>query len=267
MFHFISGLPRSGSTLLAALLRQNPKIHAGMTSPLASMFQRLLVCMGADSDYAGVITSDHRRRVLRAVADAYYEDVRNSQVMNVKPLVVFDTNRYWCSRMEALAEVFPDARVIAMVRDPVWVLDSFERLFRRNPLIVSKLIKTDDASTVYSRVQAMAGANGVVGFAWNAVREAFFGPLNRNMMLITYDQLVREPKQTLARVYQLLKLEPFDHDFEHFSFRAYGDFDNRMGVPGLHDVDGPIKREKRVTVLPPDLFAQFSNRAFWNEAK
>jgi sulfotransferase len=24
-FHFISGLPRSGSTLLAALLRQNPR--------------------------------------------------------------------------------------------------------------------------------------------------------------------------------------------------------------------------------------------------
>ncbi|MGA8585530.1 MAG: sulfotransferase [Roseiarcus sp.] len=31
--HFISGLPRSGSTLLAALLRQNPRISAGMSSP------------------------------------------------------------------------------------------------------------------------------------------------------------------------------------------------------------------------------------------
>ncbi|MBU0835751.1 MAG: sulfotransferase, partial [Gammaproteobacteria bacterium] len=28
-YHFISGLPRSGSTLLAALLRQNPRFHAG----------------------------------------------------------------------------------------------------------------------------------------------------------------------------------------------------------------------------------------------
>jgi sulfotransferase len=25
--HFISGLPRSGSTLLAAILRQNPRFH------------------------------------------------------------------------------------------------------------------------------------------------------------------------------------------------------------------------------------------------
>ena len=32
--HFISGLPRSGSTLLAGILRQNPRFHAGMTSPV-----------------------------------------------------------------------------------------------------------------------------------------------------------------------------------------------------------------------------------------
>jgi hypothetical protein len=31
--HFISGLPRSGPTLLAALLRQNPSFEAGMSSP------------------------------------------------------------------------------------------------------------------------------------------------------------------------------------------------------------------------------------------
>ncbi|MGI4764644.1 MAG: sulfotransferase, partial [Janthinobacterium lividum] len=32
--HFISGLPRSGSTLLAALLRQNPTVHAHISSPV-----------------------------------------------------------------------------------------------------------------------------------------------------------------------------------------------------------------------------------------
>jgi len=37
-FHFIAGLPRSGSTLLAALLRQNPRFQAGMTSPVGALF-------------------------------------------------------------------------------------------------------------------------------------------------------------------------------------------------------------------------------------
>ena len=33
-FYFDSGLPRSGSTLLTALLNQNPNIHAGTLSPV-----------------------------------------------------------------------------------------------------------------------------------------------------------------------------------------------------------------------------------------
>ncbi|WP_414570950.1 sulfotransferase [Nostoc sp. CCY 9925] len=40
--HFISGLPRSGSTLLGVLLRQNPQFHASMTSPVGSLVNRML---------------------------------------------------------------------------------------------------------------------------------------------------------------------------------------------------------------------------------
>ncbi|WP_442939260.1 sulfotransferase [Nostoc sp.] len=37
--HFISGLPRSGSTLLGALLRQNPRFHASMSSRYIKLIQ------------------------------------------------------------------------------------------------------------------------------------------------------------------------------------------------------------------------------------
>lgn len=36
-FHFISGLPRSGSTLMEAILRQNPRFSAGMSNPVANL--------------------------------------------------------------------------------------------------------------------------------------------------------------------------------------------------------------------------------------
>ena len=35
--HFISGLPRAGSTLLSAILRQNSAFHAAMTSPVGAL--------------------------------------------------------------------------------------------------------------------------------------------------------------------------------------------------------------------------------------
>ena len=51
-FHFISGLPRSGSTLLAALLRQNPRFHAGMSGPVAGLVGSLLGEMSGRNEFS-----------------------------------------------------------------------------------------------------------------------------------------------------------------------------------------------------------------------
>ena len=64
VIHFISGLPRSGSTLLAGILRQNPRFHAGMSSPVASLFMALqgamsqaVIKMTSHSSCASIILS------------------------------------------------------------------------------------------------------------------------------------------------------------------------------------------------------------------
>jgi sulfotransferase len=53
---FISGLPRSGTTLLAAILRQNPCFHAGISTPLADLLRTLLNAVSAHPDGAAPIT-------------------------------------------------------------------------------------------------------------------------------------------------------------------------------------------------------------------
>ena len=60
--HFISGLPRSGSTLLAALLRQNPRFEAGMSGPLAGLFGALLGEMSAPEQFSVFIDDVKRQR-------------------------------------------------------------------------------------------------------------------------------------------------------------------------------------------------------------
>ena len=46
--YVLSGLPRSGSTLLAAILRQTPGLHAGMSSPPLSLVAARLRAMSRD---------------------------------------------------------------------------------------------------------------------------------------------------------------------------------------------------------------------------
>ena len=50
--HLISGLPRSGSTLLAGILRQNPRFSAAMTGPAGSLVTTLLNAMSPQNETA-----------------------------------------------------------------------------------------------------------------------------------------------------------------------------------------------------------------------
>ena len=132
-FHFISGLPRSGSTLTAALLRQNPRFHAGMTSPVASLFDGLISQVSAGTELSTMVNEKQRARFLRGLFDSYYAEHQEP--------VIFDTNRAWTAQLPALMRVFPEAKVICLVRDVSWIMDSMERQFRRNAFEHTRLLQ------------------------------------------------------------------------------------------------------------------------------
>lgn len=256
--HFISGLPRSGSTLLAALLRQNPRFHAGMTSPVGGLFNALLNQFSAGSEYGPVITQNQRRCLLRGLFDSYYADVKDKDV-------IFDTNRLWCSKLPALMDLYPQAKVIACVRNVAWVMDSIEKLYRANPFENTKLYNDDiERNTVYSRVETLAQRNRLVGFAWAALKEAYYGAHAKSLLLIEYELLAEAPAKVMRLVYEFLGEPWYEHDFDNVQYDA-PEFDQALGLDGLHRVRSKVGMTHRQTILPPDLFKQYAGLSFWND--
>lgn len=74
-FHFISGLPRSSSTLLVAILEQNPRFHAGMSSPVAALFSSTLANVSAGSEFSVVVSTEQCSNLLRGVFNNFYQDI------------------------------------------------------------------------------------------------------------------------------------------------------------------------------------------------
>src|SRR5690242_1731262 len=184
-FHFISGLPRSGSTLLAAILNQNPRFHAGMTSPLADIMGVVMAEASSKNDFSFDVSDEQRIAMLRSLVESFYAGQADAGV-------VFDTSRLWCSRMQLLDTLFPDGKVIACVRNLSWVLDSMERLVRKQPVSVSKVFRFDTNTTVYSRVEALTDPRGMLGFAFQATKDAFYGQYAPgHLLVLTYESLVR----------------------------------------------------------------------------
>ena len=225
-----------------------------MSSPVSGMFGTLLEELSARNEFAMFFDDAARKRVLRGVFENFYADCD-------KP-VIFDTNRAWCARMPALAELFPDSRVIACVRDLPWIIDSLERVIAENAFSPSSIFHFKAGGTVYARATAVAGSDGMVGFAYDALKQAFYGEQADRLLLVQYETLAADPARAMKAIYDFIGEPPFAHDFQRVVFDDRG-FDARAGTPGLHRVRERVAASARVSMLPPDLFKRFENDAFW----
>ena len=256
-FHFISGLPRSGSTLLAALLRQNPRFYAYMSSPVAQLYGNLQTAMGARSEFHPIVSDTRRISVLRGLFDNYYADLPSGRV-------VFDTNRMWTGKMSGLVGLHPHAKVICCVRSLARIVNSVEQLVRNNPYETSRMFNFNASGTIYTRTDMINGPNGMLGLPYGALKEAYFGPYADRLLLVPYAALVRNPRDVLAEIYSFLGEAYFKHDVEQVELEADA-FDRRLGLPGLHRVSGPVKPRPSSMLLPPDLIQRFKQSQFWTD--
>lgn len=229
-----------------------------MSGPVAGLVGGLLSSLSARNEFSVFIDDDKRRSVIKSVFDSYYADSTAE--------VVFDTSRSWCARMSLLNELHPHSKVIACVRQMPWVIDSIERLVQKNVFQPSSIFGYMAGGTVYNRSEAVAKGDGMVGYAFNALKEAYFGEFAAGrLMLLQYETLVADPKKAINALYEFIGEAPFEHDFENIEFDAT-EFDLKAGTPGLHEIKPRIVNQQRKTVLPPDVFNRYLKDAFWAEA-
>ena len=79
-----------------------------------------------------------------------------------------------------------------------------------------------------------------------------------------YDQLTQFPQKTLDLIYQFLDLPVFDHDFNQVEYEE-SEFDQTLGIKGLHSVKKKVEFKPRRSILPPDLFAKYQDMDFWQD--
>ena len=255
--HFISGLPRSGTTLLSSILNQNPKFQASVSGPLARFARAIIEESQSQGGYRFQCPPELRKDIVKNIASTYYA--------NSKP-VVFDTNRGWTYLTPLVSDLYPKSKMIVCIRSMPWVIDSFETLFAKNPYDVPQMFPQGTGVSVYSRAQYLTDQNSFVGFAYKGVKQTMFGPNKENIMVVQYDQLAKNPKLVMKRVYEFIGEPWFEHDFNNVE-ASWDEFDADMNINGLHHVRKRVEFKERPTILPPDLFAHLSQLDFWKQQK
>lgn len=251
-YHMITGLPRSGSTLLSSILKQNPRFHASITDPLAVLTKGVIETSQDGPGMKTEVPIERRINTVKGLFDGFYKDIDKE--------VIFNTNRAWSYGIHMVKEIFPESRMIICVRDIKWILDSFELAYRRNPLEKNSVFGGVGGS-VYDRMDMLMEKGGIVEFAYTGVKQAITGSEKYMIMLVEYDQLCRNPEGMMRAVYNFLNEPYYNHDFNNVE-ASWDEYDAEIGLD-LHRVKQKVEFRERDTILPPDIQAKFSNMEVW----
>jgi len=230
-YYFLSGFPRSGSTLLANILAQNPRFHTTATSGIMDVIFGIRNSWDKHIEFQAHPDEEAKLRVMRSILDAYYADVD-------KPVII-DKSRGWLSLLEmAEALTGEKAKVIVPVRDMRDVLASFEKLWRKTAETSQPPLETQNyfkAQTAQGRAEMWLEPSQPVGLAYNRVTDAIQRGYSDRMFLVDFDDLTSNPQLTMEKLYEFLGEDQFKHDFNKVKQVTWED-DSVHGMKDLHKI-------------------------------
>lgn len=266
-FYFISGLPRSGSTVLRSLLNQNPRFYAGPASPVLSTMYSIEAHLNQDELFNAHPKPEQANLIISNLIHQFYSDID-------KP-VIFDSNRAWPARVPYIeGYIQQQAKIICTVRDYEEILTSFEVLLQKNPyqlgqsridFITEQLVKLNIPLTSENRCEYIAGPQGILGQSASAIQEAIQqGFLNR-IHFVEYKNLINQPEETLNSIYQFLEETPFKHTFNNLKNQTRENDLNTYGLKDMHEVRSELKSISKdpSQVLPDSVLEKCKNTDFW----
>jgi len=249
--HFITGIPRSGSTLLCNILNQNPAFYASSTSPLPAIVQSMVSIFSTSQEIQAAMIRDEKGT----------EVVLNAMVKNVihtwywsksKENIIFDKSRGWSFNSLLIAKIFPDAKIIACVRDLRGVFGSVEKQHAKNPVI--DRAENPNGKTVLNRAEQMLSPDGFIGQCVIGTNDVV-ARMPKRVFTVNYESFTRTPESTMRELYEFLELDYYAHDFENVENVAEdidGLYHNKFPHVGSGKVT-PCNRNEWQEFLPDDL--------------
>jgi sulfotransferase len=244
-YHFMAGLPRSGSTVLSAILNQHPDVYATPSTDLLGMLYSLETGIPNYESYQAGLLHRGYAKVMHNLTDAFYSHID-------KPVII-DKNRGWGTpyNWDNLSQyVNPEGKVILTMRPILEVIASFVKISKESQKITKELVYLDKAlwSSHYrtesdSIVENLMRPNGELDRAIFSIANLIKNHRDR-VHVVWFDDLLAKPQATLNGIYNFLGLDCVDHDFNQIQSVDKHDDLAAFGVVGLHDVKKKLTKPK-----------------------
>ena len=230
---FLVAMPRSGNTLFASIMNQNPKIACTANSITLEIMKDLFLLKETDvfQNYP-----DHKslNNVLDSVFDIYYKDWPQDIIIDRGPVTT-------PGNLEVMQKHFKRPfKCIVLLRDLMDVLASLMKWYTENP---SSYINKYGYRTDEEKLSAIMSKKAVVAKDLEAIKNSYNYP--EMCLYIKYDDLVTQPEKEIRRVYEFMNLPYFNHkfkDLKQININGMG-YDDTVVGKNMHTIRTEVKKE------------------------
>jgi len=218
---YLAGMPRSGSTLLASLLNQNPDVFVSSSSPVCNLLWHTHELWDNQIALHANPNNDAKRRVLGNLIGDFYADRKES--------LVIDKSFTWGTpeNLNMLMQYAPDLpRFIVMDRLADEVEASFRRLMGKYP------------NSVFEPADELR--SGIIARCERS-RNHLLSFVPELCIVVSYDALVSSPQSVIKSVYAHFGMSEFTHNYDNVVGTST-DNDAVWGLPTMHDVRPTIRK-------------------------
>lgn len=258
-FFFMAGLPRSGSTLLSAILNQNPDVYSGPQTDFPKMMLSVYYETQRSESFNSGYNSEGYVNLMRQMPNNFYA--------NIEKKYIIDKNRTWgtLDNIKLLDLLSSNVKIICPVRPILEILASFLRLAQKNPdNFIDKRIKNIPSGYYRALNDArcdllMADEEGLQHNIFS-IATALLPEHSKKFHFVRYEDLVSSPKQSLKSIYNFLEIENFEHSFNNLQWKTMPNEANVFGMSDMHLVKSSLKTSQTdVSILSEYVKGKYSN--------
>lgn len=259
--HFVSGFPRSGSTLLCNLLNMNPDFFATPTSPTLDMVLQMRKVFSHNASYRNMDRINEAQRFrdgMKAYLHAYFESER----------VVFDKNRGWVNKLPIMDRIMAhqESKIIFCYRNPVEVFQSIENQYQKTIIMENPDESNNELAftTLYNRVETFVGQNFTLMSTPVALLEdALTQGHGSRILIVRYNNLCAHPQETLDQIHHFIGEPTMKYEFSKLKQTTFEN-DASYNYKFPHRIrEGEVKYSPTKINLPEEAIKRIQERFRW----
>ena len=226
-------MPRSGNTLFASIMNQNPNVVCTANSITLEIMKDLYLLKKTDVFHN---YPDHKSldNVMDSVYDNYYKDWPQQYIIDRGPVMTK-------GNFELMQKHFKRPfKCIVIVRDLLDVLASYMKWYTKNPDAFPNRfnLKNDD-----EKLSKLMNKEGGIAKDLQAIENAYNYP--DICHFVKYDNLVARPQEEIQKIYKFLEIPFFNHQFQdlkQININGIG-YDDRIVGRNMHTIRTVVKKE------------------------